>query len=289
MMCNPFFIIGNPRSGTTLLRLMLTNNKDLLVPPECGFAVWLYSKYAEANFLQLETLKKFVDDVHASRKFDTWNIQKHELFESLAKSEPKSYMEAVASVYLCYGQTLCRTFKRWGDKNNYYLHHISELNEIFPKAQFIHIIRDGRDVACSYREVNRKFIDNIYAPKLPDNIVSITEEWRNNINEITRSLSNLGNNMSTEVRFTDLVMMPEKTLQRLSSFLGVEYDSSMLNYHVVNKKRKLEPEKFIAWKEKTLLPPQHTTIGRYIKDLSSDEIETFESIAGDILQKYKFI
>ena len=41
----PFFILGNPRSGTTLLRLMLNNHPSVAVPMECGFAVWLHDSY----------------------------------------------------------------------------------------------------------------------------------------------------------------------------------------------------------------------------------------------------
>ena len=56
------------------------------------------------------------------------------------------------------------------------------IKELFPNAYFIHIIRDGRNVACSYRDINRKKISDPYAPKLPDNIIDIAKEWNNNIN-----------------------------------------------------------------------------------------------------------
>lgn len=43
----PIFILGNPRSGTTLLQLMLACHPRLAVPPECGFALWLYDRYGD--------------------------------------------------------------------------------------------------------------------------------------------------------------------------------------------------------------------------------------------------
>ncbi len=72
----PFFIIGNPRSGTTLLRLMLNNHPLISVPPECGFAVWLYEKYKAENFLDKSIVRNFIADVVKSRKFETWGIDK---------------------------------------------------------------------------------------------------------------------------------------------------------------------------------------------------------------------
>ena len=46
----PFFIIGNPRSGTTLVRLMLNNHPDVVVPPESGFSLWLAEDYSNKDF-----------------------------------------------------------------------------------------------------------------------------------------------------------------------------------------------------------------------------------------------
>jgi hypothetical protein len=41
------FIIGNPRSGTSLLRIMLNSHSSMVVPPECGFIQWWYQKYKD--------------------------------------------------------------------------------------------------------------------------------------------------------------------------------------------------------------------------------------------------
>ncbi|MDC3391597.1 sulfotransferase [Candidatus Thioglobus sp.] len=51
--------MGNPRSGTTLLRLILTSNSKITIPPECSFIIWLFDKYSNwkpsdsSNFLKV--------------------------------------------------------------------------------------------------------------------------------------------------------------------------------------------------------------------------------------------
>ena len=56
-----FFILGNPRSGTTLLRLMLNSHPKLGVPPECGMIQWWNEKYKNKN-LQ-DVYDTFINDI----------------------------------------------------------------------------------------------------------------------------------------------------------------------------------------------------------------------------------
>lgn len=284
----PFFIIGNPRSGTTLLRLMLTCHQDLLVTPECGFAAWFYEKYKNKDPQDPATIHQYANDVAGAKKFDTWEIGKQELETSLLTTQPKNYSEMAAAVYHCYAKYIDKKYKRWGDKNNFHLNRIEQLLEIFPRAQFIHIVRDVRDVACSYKEINTKQMKSRHAPDLPSNIQAITEEWLHNIETIQESLYALPADMYMELRFQDLIKESSTILSAICEFLGVSYDSQMLSYHEENVKKKLEPEQMLEWKSKTLQPPMLSVIGRYKKDLHYDEILAVETIAKKQLDHYKF-
>ena len=141
----PLFIIGSPRSGTTLLRLMLTCHRHIVVPPECGFALWLDEEYAAwTGEDDEEVTRRFVADVIRSRKFETWNLSEAELLKFLRNRRPSSYAELVSSVYECFARRQNPGFTRWGDKNNHYLHNIPRLKALYPLAFFIHIVRDKR-------------------------------------------------------------------------------------------------------------------------------------------------
>ena len=72
-------MIGNPRSGTSLLRLMLNNHPFISVPPECGFVVWLYEKYKNEKFVNKKLINNFIIDLLGCKKFETWGLSKSEI------------------------------------------------------------------------------------------------------------------------------------------------------------------------------------------------------------------
>jgi len=285
----PIFIIGNPRSGTTLLRLMVANHSNIVVPPECGFAVWLYLKYKAWKPKTAQAYKHLLRDIIRCRKFETWGLSYEQLQRFFVSKLPQSYPDAVSAVYECYGRTHHFPFHRWGDKNNFYLSHIRDINAMFPDAIFIHIVRDGRNVACSYRSVMSRDIESKYAPKLPVEIHNIAEEWHNNITRINSSLKKIGTDRVCQVKLEDLKQESELTLRRVCNKIGEPYDPAMLDYHIENRIKQLEPKEFLQWKEDTVKPVIQSADIRYRSELSRDEINIFNSIARTSLSKYGYL
>jgi len=284
----PLFIIGTPRSGTTLLRLMLNNHKNIVVPPECSFAVWWYEKYKDWNkdFIRDKNkINSFIHDLRSSKKIENWNINYNDLKENILSKKPESYSELVSTIYEFYGIFSGRVFNRWGDKNNYYLHHINTIKKLFPGAYFIHIIRDGRDVACSYKELDKKKIYSKYSPRLPKNIVDIANEWLKNITIIRKSFSELKWENVYEVKYENLVNYPKNELRKICIFLDEPYDSNMLSYYYKNND---EPKEFLQWKSKILEKPTNIHIGRYLRELTTEEMDIFNNIAKQMLKLYGY-
>lgn len=287
----PIFIIGSPRSGTTLLRLMITCHRNIVVPPECGFIVWWREKYSDwrpAAADDAATLTAFVDDLFTSRKFDTWQLARADVLEFLNSRRPATYSALVASIYELYGIARGRSVTRWGDKNNFHVAHVPVLAELFPNAQFVHIVRDGRNVACSYRALARENIEARYAPRLPSDVSAIAEEWRRNVLTARAGFEQIGWNRVHELRFEDLILRADTPLREVCAFLGEEYDPAMLEYHAANREAQLEPQELMAWKTKTLSPPLASEAARHLTELSPDDARLFEAIAGDVLAMYSF-
>ena len=283
----PLFIIGNPRSGTTLLRLMLTNHKNIVIPPECGFAVWFYDKYKSEVFSET-VIRNFVEDLSTARKIETWNLDYPELLHYIFSVQPVSYPEVVGAVYEFYGRTNRETFLRWGDKNNYYLNHIDTIWEMYPSARFVHIIRDGRDVACSYRKLHRSSMVSKYAPHLPFDVKDIALEWSRNIRTIRNSFDKMYWNNVHELRYEDLVSNPSRELKKVCLFLEEPYDLNMERYFIKNKLEHQEPIEFLQWKAKTIERPTTSEIGKFISELTHNEIKEFESVSVSILKVYNY-
>jgi hypothetical protein len=168
--------------------------------------------------------------------------------------------------------------------------HILTIKVMFPDAQFVHIVRDGRNVACSYKKLKEKQIDSPYAPCLPHRIEDIAREWQRNIETISRSFNAIGRQEQVhELTFEALLLDPEGQLTKLCELLGEEYEPSMLEYDRLNKEHQLEPSEFLQWKQNTLRPPIQAQVDRYKRQLTKQEINVFEQIAGDALRKHGFL
>jgi len=286
----PFFIIGNPRSGTTLLRLMLDGHRNLLVPPECGFMVWWFEKYRHWGETSCAdgTLDAFLADLATSRKVETWGLDFAELGRFIAAERPASYAALASSVYVFYGRSIGRAFDRWGDKNNFHVTRVDLLARLFPEAAFLHIVRDGRDVACSCRGVAGLGLRSEYAPRLPVDIDDIAREWRSNLEAAIAAFDAIGRSRVHELRYEDLVSRPAAELERVCAALGEPYDGQMLDYPTGVSSRHREPEAFLAWKALILEPPTTSRIGVHRRELSPPETAAFEGIAGDLLARYGY-
>ena len=287
MSLQPFFIIGNPRSGTTLLRLILNAHQGLMVPPECGFAVWLFENYKYWSYESLERkINEFVNDLVGTRKFETWNIPEKIIKSFIRRQKPCDYSKLINCIYQLYGICNDIEYSIWGDKNNFYLNHIMTIKLIFPKLKIIYIVRDGRDVACSYREINRLKLDNIYAPKLPYKIEKIAIEWVRNNMVILESLESLEEESNLCVRYEDLVEKTEDVLEIICTFLGVRYNDYMLDFYKNDKGN--EPVDFLKWKNNITNPIAKYSVGRYKKELTNKEINIFNKTSKKILSEFGY-
>lgn len=278
----PLFIIGNPRSGTSLLRSLLNAHQDMCIPPECGFLLWLYPNWKDAEW-NADGKRSFAAAVQASRKFETWGVEPAELEGTLRAASIGSYADAASCVFRTYAIKKGRANGILGDKNNYFIQHIPKLREIFPNARFVHIVRDVRDVACSYRELDRKSISSIYQPRLQSNCAAIAQEWQTNNESARRDLMGAEH---TLVRYEDLVCRTEETINGIFGFLGLE------RLHGITTELHLrhldEPPEFLQWKAKLTGPVDTGSVGRYKLDLTQDEINVIQHIAGGMMVEYGY-
>jgi len=274
-----------------MLRLMLSCHHALHLPPECGFALWLQPEYRAWTETNLEKdLDRFLDALFRARKFETWSLPKPELREWLLReARPCTYADLVSSIYTFHGLVHHKRASRWGDKNNYYLNHIRELHALFPRAVFLHLVRDPRDIVCSYRELAERRFESRYAPRLPRDVESIARGWQENLERIHRDLDILDAQAVHELRFEDLVLRPEATLREICAFLGLSFDPAMLDFHVRNREQQLEPAATMEWKQKTLEPVDPSRVGRYRTELSAEQLRAIEAIAHDGLRRHRYL
>lgn len=272
-----FCILGNPRSGTTLLRLMLSAHSQVLVPPEAGFAVWLFENW-EGKY----TNEIYVARLLQTKKIESWNLNEKLIVPYLNNHNVNCLKSAIYYTYKFFAESCGRNATVLGDKNNFYIHHIKTLKELNPNCKYIHIIRDGRDVACSYLELMSKEYTSKYAPKLTTQISEIAAEWVKNNDLIHNSIIN---ERFMLVRLEDLIESTTSTLDKVCSFIGVELETQMLNFH--NKSENFEPTEYDQWKLKNKQPIINDNY-KYKRILSAEQINEFNTIAKNTINQYQY-
>lgn len=197
----PLFLVGSIRSGTTLLRLMLDAHPDIGFQHEAEFLF----EYAEPDGAPPP-----LDRFHACLE-SNWVYRA----SGLRVDPDLEYRDAVRDLFwqkaVRDGNPICGATVH---------HHFRHIDRMFPDARFIHIIRDGRDVAASV--VNQDVAGNLYVGA--GVWLEALDEWRD-------LRSRLRDDQFIEVRFEDIVRDPERTLDRLCRWIGVERAPEMLRYH----------------------------------------------------------
>jgi hypothetical protein len=206
----PFFVVGCPRSGTTLVRTILDGHTRLSIPPESHFVVAL-ARPGRRNAVTL-------DDIMAHPEFAAWNADAEALRRWVDRVAPTSYRELVSAVFDWYADVHGKP--RWGDKTPGYVSYLPRLRSVFPDAQFIHVLRDGRDVVASLSE-------QVWGPKTP---VVGALQWRRKVSAGRRAGARMGSDRYLELKLEDLIADPQTKVRELCAFLGEQFQANMLDF-----------------------------------------------------------
>jgi hypothetical protein len=272
------FIVGVGRSGTTLLRLMLDAHPDLAIPAETHFVPALIEVAGRTG--DPDRVLEVLADA------ETWpnlGLDLDAVAQALAEA-PVTPASAVRAVFRLYAAGQGKP--RWGDKTPPYRAFMTAIARALPEARFIHIIRDGRDVALSYRGL-------WFGPG--DDIEAQAHFWTAQIEHARIQAQSLPFYM--ELKFEDLVTRPEIELDRVCRFLDLPFANAMLGYSDRAQQRLAEYvqpfglqgqahiplERFVAIHDRTQGPPDPARIGRWRAGMSTAELRRYEQIAGPAL------
>ncbi|MDQ3877791.1 MAG: sulfotransferase, partial [Actinomycetota bacterium] len=208
----PFFIVGSARSGTSLLRLMLNAHPDIAVPSESRFIVELWPGVDDI------AVEEFLAELSEHRLFALWGISIEAVRSEIGVSRRCRYSDAVAGAYRAFAAVHGKS--TWGDKTPRYVEHIPFLAKLFPTSRFIHLVRDGRDVALSYANV----------PFGPKTVARAALLWSQRVEMGIRDGRPLAPQRYLEVKYEALIAEPEPELVRLCDFLTVEFSPDMLDH-----------------------------------------------------------
>jgi len=141
-MTRPIFIVGCPRSGTTLLRDLLRSHPNLTLPPESQLIPRFYRAYGDPSSDREAWLR--ARRILHNPRIASWGISTSEA----EFAGCRSFSRVIRRLFEVWAAKEGKP--RWGDKTPHYVRHLPLILRLFPEAQVIHIIRDGRDAALSW-------------------------------------------------------------------------------------------------------------------------------------------
>jgi len=269
----PVFAFGFERSGTTLLNMMLGAHPMLALPHAVN-GLWFDLERELAPVCsplhELRRLPELATRLVAEPLIRRWDVRldRDEVLESL---RPGDFSSVVAACHRAYARSKRKT--HWGNLDIATLDYMDRVNAWFPTARFLHIVRDGRDVALSHRTM----------PYGATNAVDCALAWRHRLHANLKMGAMVGMERYRVVRYEDLIQDPERTLEGICHFLGIEYCSDMLRYPEMVREKIPEDRRWL-WPAIDQ-PPDQGKIERWRREMSSSARLSFEAEAGDVLRK----
>lgn len=232
----PFFIVGSGRSGNTLLRAILSVHDKIVIPPEfykMQQVIKTLFKYQHKdwNFL----VEKSVDAIYSSNDIDTWELSREILTKQLlsVKENNQSLEEVIHQLYTSYGVSKGKKDIIWGDKSPINTYNLFWISKVFPKAKYIHLVRDGRDVSLSY------FKSGIY-----DTIKEAAKRWVRSIQQVYHFKRKINSENFLEIKYETMVEDPEKVIRMVCRFLSISYADDLIRDYKKQSMKMGDTEKY---------------------------------------------
>lgn len=217
---NPIFIVGTERSGSNLLRLMLDAHPNISIPHPPHIMLEMAALEPGYGDLSLDrNFRKLVNDAVrvVELHFAPWDIEvdREQVFKEAVDRNLYCVKRAIYEQYMrAKGKT------RWGCKSTFMIHHTAVVRKYHQTPKFIHLVRDGRDVAVSARDS----VFNHFHP----HYVSLL--WREQQQLAIGLSKELPASQFITLRYEELTADPGRELRRLCEFMEEDYTDQMLNY-----------------------------------------------------------
>ncbi|MET0939094.1 MAG: sulfotransferase [Gaiellaceae bacterium] len=264
-MTAPLFVLGVSRSGTTLLRVILDRSPGIAIPDETFFIPQLAHRHPGTV-----DVESFLDDLRRLPRLAAWEVAADEFAARLRPGMRAG--EAIGAVFSAYAAKHGKP--RWGDKTPMYMRHLGLIEELFPDAQYVHLIRDGRDAALAFLDMPSGVVTKTWAH--PRSAAGFACEWRTEVRRAQALGRKVDKMRYLEVRYEGLVADTEGVIRSICDFLALPFEPAMLEYAgAVDVSEKPHHQR--------LLQPPTRGVRNWRDQMRPEDAAAFEHIAGDLL------
>ena len=272
----PIFVVGAARSGTTLLRMHLLGHPDIRIPNESWFLLDLSERFSATAVLTAADLADAVRIVEGHRRWKDWASSRYPLRPLFEGQDSLTLPQFVDALFRL--ETGAGGLTRWGDKTPGYVSLIPWLADAFPQAQFIHIVRDGRDVFLSLRRRG-------WRGRTP---FQLGRYWRDCVRRADAAFRQLSDSRRMTVRYEDLVLDTARQLQRICEFLGVSVTPSMVDFHERAAAHVAEWELTQGIHTKLLRPPEPSDVAQWRRIEKTAQLSMASGLMARELRRYDY-
>ncbi len=276
-MDSPIFIVGSPRSGTTLLAKILGRHSHIFMPGETHYFSDIYVRQKEIGDLSTFEARDLLWDrlVHLYEKYNEPSDQAR--INQLLKE--REFIESLKGA-LCSYEKAHRVFMelqaiyvgkvRWGNNTPKDIFHVPEIKKVYPNAKFIVCVRDIRDFLGSYKNkwrVTSKSqeirLQRLYHPVITSFL------WRASMKLVAPMQKALGHEKLFVVKYEQLVANAESVVKNVCDYLGEQYEREMLNVEFSNSSGSNEAKGIYS-----------TSVGTWKSRISEEECWIAQLIGG---------
>lgn len=261
---SPVFVIGHGSSGTSLMVELLRRHLKIAFGTESQFIIRIARRLGSYGDLHdSDNSRRLVSHLLQERWFE--RCKRFEYFPDvesiLSRVEEPSYAGILRAIFEGLADQM--QMVRWGDKTPNYLNDLDTLDELFPDAKYIHVIRDGRDVALSLK--SRCFGAN--------NAFRAAHCWRSAIDKADEFSLRLRPEQIVNVRYEQLLGSPVESFAMLARFLKIS-----------------DPDGCLLDEIKRAIPDsiKSGNCDKWIKSMSARETRTFDQIACQQLLRHGY-
>jgi Sulfotransferase family len=248
---NKVFIVGCPRSGTTMVQQALNRHSQIVIPPETKF---FFSFFGQSRGRQARHVERLNADLGIRLPPPAKAVR--------SVADGRAFFEAMARQYV--EKVPKRNPAYFGEKTPEHTGHLPRIRQLFPRAKILVLHRDGRDVALSLSKMPWM------TPDLYVNFIV----WL----YYQRAVRRAGGAAYPHLyfaRYEDVVADPEKEFRGVLRFLGLPYEPAVArgcgNTEGI-------PEREYPWKHRALGGITAERVGVFKSELSHAQIAILERL-----------
>ena len=270
------FLVCSERSGSNLITSVLNGHPAITAPPPSHlFRLFALNMQNYAGLENDANWRVAIQDIVDAfeHQLGSWNT-KPSVDHLLEKVENRTIFDPIVQVYL--DEMINDSSRLVFVKENHTARFSDILLKEMPGCRFIFMVRDPRDVAASYLKTDG----------IAGGVARAVDVWHKDQVENLAFLDRCPNAQIHSLRYEDLIADPTNTLSEITTFLDLDFDEAMLDFHQ-NARTKRNAQRIAAWTN-TSRPILAQNAGKYRDVLNAAEVEYIELRCADIMAQFDY-